>query len=375
MEDRPIEVQLNIACDTAAKECMRRCIKPTKRSQPLEGAGATLYFGNSMVTTNMKEQIQYAAQVPQMKKYVQSRLKCKDGIVDDINWTAIGRAKGRLIRHQSIRTSKMMYGWLNIGVQKKYMGQDDTCPCCGNAKETQIHLYRCKNKKMRETLRASIASAKSKMVTDRIPSNIYNVFVGEICKMAQIEHPDAKYVPDDIDMEETLLLQRKISKEAILRGFLHNDWTRKLNNNWKPLPPRPDGKKVHQKDPMEQTTALIQAVWTIFENQWSQRNDLLHGSENELLPRYRQERYKKYFEYRREKYSKLRRCDHHMVEHPMGDVIKWSRQKCRKILLDLDELHKLYLKELKLENERLQPITAFFRPVSAASPPCQGDPG
>ena len=101
MEDRPIEVQLNIACDTAAKECMRRCIKPTKRSQPLEGAGATLYFGNSMVTTNMKEQIQYAAQVPQMKKYVQSRLKCKDGIVEDINWSAIGRAKGRLTRHQS----------------------------------------------------------------------------------------------------------------------------------------------------------------------------------------------------------------------------------------------------------------------------------
>ena len=62
-----------------------------------------------------------------------------------------------------------------------------------------------------------------------------------------------------------------------------------------------------------------------------------------------------------------------MVENPVGDVIKWSRQKCRQILLDLDELHKLYLTELKLENERLQPITDFFRPVSAASPPCQGD--
>ena len=111
---------------------------------------------------------------------------------------------------------------------------------------------------------------------------------------------------------------------------------------------------------------MEQAVWTIFKNQWSQQNDILHGSENELLPRYRQERYKKYFEYRREKYSKLRRCDHHMVEHPMGDVIKWSRQKCRKILLDLDELHKLYLKELKLENERLQPITVYFHPVTVS---------
>ena len=43
---------------------------------------------------------------------------------------------------------------------------------------------------------------------------------------------------------------------------------RKLSNNWKPLPPRPNGKKVnvHEKDTIEQTTSLIQAVWEIFEN-------------------------------------------------------------------------------------------------------------
>eukprot|EP00956_Cyclotella_meneghiniana_P037289 scaffold136532_cov36-Cyclotella_meneghiniana.AAC.1 len=84
--------------------------------------------------------------------------------------------------------------------------------------------------------------------------------------------------PAHVDATDTALRerQRKIMKEAILRGVLHIDWTIKLHEQWKPRPQTKDGKKVHQKDSMEQTTSLIQAVWTIFENQWSQRNEILH---------------------------------------------------------------------------------------------------
>ena len=155
----------------------------------------------------------------------------------------------------------MIYRWLNVGVQKKYMThQDDTCPCCRNAIETQIHLYRCKNEKMRQTLKESIASAKTKMVHDGIPSNIYNPFFGEICRMAKIEHPDKNYDIESESHQEMVLSQRRIMKEAILRGVLHIDWTIKLHEQWRPRPPTKDGKKVHQKDSMEQTTSLIQAV-------------------------------------------------------------------------------------------------------------------
>lgn len=50
-------------------------------------------------------------------------------MVDDIT------GKGGLKFHQSIQASRMMYGWINIGIQKNYMGQDDTCPCYGGTKE------------------------------------------------------------------------------------------------------------------------------------------------------------------------------------------------------------------------------------------------
>eukprot|EP00956_Cyclotella_meneghiniana_P036287 scaffold123739_cov39-Cyclotella_meneghiniana.AAC.1 len=323
----------------------------------------------------MKEQIQYAAQVPQMKKYIKKRFRCSDEAFEEINWRALGRAKKKLKLHQSIRTSKMIYGWLNIGVQKRYMGQDSTCPCCGNATETQIHLYRCTNQKMRDTLKNSITTVKSKLVQDGIPSTVYNPFIGEICHMVGENHPDNQYDIKCESHKDAVQSQRQIMKEAILRGILHSDWTRKLHEQWTPRPPTKDGKKVHQKDAMEQTVSLIQAAWTIFENQWSQRNEILHGNDNELLVTHKQQKLKRYMEIRTNKYQMLRRCDHNMVEHPISDVIKWSRQYMTTILRNLEEMHKQYLKELKIEEEGLQPITAFFSPVRAASPPCQGDPG
>jgi hypothetical protein len=69
-EDRPLEVLLNIACDLAAKECLRQQTFPSTRPQPSEGAKATLYFGTTMVTTEIKEQIQTAFQAREMNGYI-----------------------------------------------------------------------------------------------------------------------------------------------------------------------------------------------------------------------------------------------------------------------------------------------------------------
>eukprot|EP00956_Cyclotella_meneghiniana_P010993 scaffold15408_cov41-Cyclotella_meneghiniana.AAC.11 len=152
---------------------------------------------------------------------------------------------------------------------------------------------------MRETLKSSIATVKSKLVQDGIPSTVYNPFIGEICNMARTEHPDSQYDITSDSHKLKVLSQRQIMKEAILRGILHSDWTRKLHEQWKPRPPTKDGKEVHQKDPMEQTVSLIQAAWTIFENQWGQRNEILHGNENELLVTNKQQKFKRYIELRK----------------------------------------------------------------------------
>jgi cupin superfamily acireductone dioxygenase involved in methionine salvage len=95
-EDRPLEVRLNIDCDLAAKECLERCERPTKRPPPLEGVEATLYFGVHMVTKDINEQIQYARQAPQMLEYISERTGWTTCQVASVNTRGIGVAKKRL---------------------------------------------------------------------------------------------------------------------------------------------------------------------------------------------------------------------------------------------------------------------------------------
>ena len=105
-----------------------------------------------MVTTQMNEQIQYAAQAPEMIKYICKVHEWTEDQFKSINMRGVGRAKKRLTLYQSIRTSKMMFDWLNVGKQKQKMHQDGTCPCCGETTEDWEHLYHCSNEKMQTTL-------------------------------------------------------------------------------------------------------------------------------------------------------------------------------------------------------------------------------
>jgi hypothetical protein len=154
--DHPLEVRLNIACNLAAKECLKRCIIPTKRPRPLEGVKATLYFGNYMVTKDMNEQIQYASQAPEMCDYM-----C--GVM---GWTrtGIGVAKKRLQLHRSICTTKMLYEWLNVGKQKGYMKQDHRCAARGAAEEDFLHIYHCTHPDMQAAFVNAITKVKSHLV-------------------------------------------------------------------------------------------------------------------------------------------------------------------------------------------------------------------
>ena len=69
-KDLPFEVQLNVDFDIGAKYIMQNGNFNGPRSEPLAGAGAILYFGKDMVTTEMNEQIAYAAHANNQFEYL-----------------------------------------------------------------------------------------------------------------------------------------------------------------------------------------------------------------------------------------------------------------------------------------------------------------
>eukprot|EP00956_Cyclotella_meneghiniana_P028246 scaffold65096_cov24-Cyclotella_meneghiniana.AAC.6 len=340
-----------------------------QRSPPMEGAKATLYLGMNMVTTEMAEQIHYAAEATQMLIHVQNLLRRTKETIEDINWRSIGRIKKRLKLHKSIRMTKMMYGWLNVGSQKVKMGQIGMCPCCGGDIETQRHLYTCPNVSMRQTIMESIKTAKSTLVRQGIPSSIYNEFVEQTCLAVNLENPDDTYSQDP-ELQNVRDQQSRLGEEAFMKGFLHKEWTRALNDRWTPAPPTEDGKKVHQKDALEQTVCLQRVLWEIFEAQWSCRNDILHGKESKTLTLDTEKKTNRLLEFHEKRNDLLRRCDHWMIDYPQDVIVKWSRSHKIRLLQNLERLKRIYDKEKIKDKDiaALRPITDFFQVVARTTP-------
>jgi orotate phosphoribosyltransferase-like protein len=121
-DDLPIVFQLNVDCDAAAKLHLTEGSKPKHPAKPIVGSKATLYLGGYMVTTDINDQFQMAGQSKKMLAYAADKFECTDNqAIATVNWRAIGRAKKRLKLSPSVRMTKFMYDWLNVGSQKKWV--------------------------------------------------------------------------------------------------------------------------------------------------------------------------------------------------------------------------------------------------------------
>ena len=338
-----------------------------QRPKPIEGAGATLFLGKNMITRDMNKQIQLASQAPEMIAYIRKRFGWSRRQYHSANMAALGRVKGRFKLHRSIRTTKLLYDWLNVGVQKRdHHGEDATCPCCGKEDEDWLHLFRCTNEKMSASFREAIGQAKSEMVASGIPSPIYNAYVDALCTAAQRDHPDRSYCPTE-STKRVLEKQASLGATVILKGIQHNTWRRQLQRAWIPPPPRADGTTSYKKDINEQAAVLVKTTWDIFEKMWSTRNDILHGEESQIQAKLEEQKLTRLLEFKNNKMDMLRRCDHFLVETPVADMVKWTTRKRRQLVEILERLHKVHLTEYKLAQERQRPITQFFQ-IAAAGP-------
>eukprot|EP01082_Thalassiosira_pseudonana_P016026 g13601.t1 g13601 contig9:13162-14655(+) len=253
-DDLTMESQLNVDCDTEAKEQMRKSTL-SGRTEAEPGTGAMLYLGDDMVTSHMAEQIQYAGQAPPMFQYIQDRFEWTDQQCTAINWKGIGVAKKRLTRPKSHRTTQMMYGWLNVGHQKVKLEQDGLCPCCGKEEETQIHLYRCTNSTMRESLASCIREMEKTIYKSGMAAQVYLGFIDQICKTTRL--PRAPYTQHCTHTTRALDSQETLGGEALLWGFHHVEWAYTLQSTCVP-PQRYDDETLERKrDPFELSTVLI----------------------------------------------------------------------------------------------------------------------
>ena len=243
-----------------------------------------------------------------------------------------------------------MYGWLNVGTQKRKMGEESICPCCGIEEEDQIHLYHCQHEEMQNTLHTAIADANTTLVKQGITTPVYTAFINMICQAMKQDPLSSYEIKCDATLEY-IEAQRTLGTEAILRGFHHVDLYHLLQETWK-QPKKVNNekgiKKERRPEPIEQAASMVKASWDIFEKLWECRNNILHSNDSKVLERDKDTVTGRLIQYRRHNRTMLRQCDRFIItHHPESDVIKWSFKRKLATLDLLDKLHKLYKGELK----------------------------
>jgi hypothetical protein len=176
------------------------------------------------------------------------------------HWT-----KKQLRRERSILTSKMMYKWTNVSKQKAKMGKDETCPCCGIAVEDQLHLlYQCENEKITTAFYEGLDNLQQQTLrNDEIPAKVFVSISNIICKASKRRKINEFKVQCE-DTLETAEQQMNLGLEQTIQGFLISDWVEILQAVW--VSPRMvKGKLEPKKDPLEQATSMVGAVWELYE--------------------------------------------------------------------------------------------------------------
>jgi len=353
----PIEAQLNCDCDHEAKECMRNYNEDGNKAEPTPGSGAALYLNNDLVTTKMDEQIQYAAHAGPMLEYIQQKFEWTHQQTDGINWKGIRLAKRRLKRHESIRTSKMMHDWLNVGKQKGYMKQETICPCCGTEEEDTIHLYHCQHEEMRTAVEEGITTMEKAFHNAHLPAATYIAFIDMIRLATHSTRQRKQY--NCIEAEHATHMQETLGTFAILRGHHHTQWAHACQNTFR-KPPCPPGKKPPRyKSALEMSVLLIEQCWQFFEKIWSTRNNILHGKDSYSAKAEESRLFRELMDYKRRQHILLHHGDTHHICFPVGDIVAWDRKRKRRVIRLLRSLHRIFVRDSALAAENQKRLTDY----------------
>ena len=331
---------------------------------------AGLVLDNHIVTTKMSEQITLARHRPRMIAYVQKKFDwTEEQAISSVNWRVIGRAKKSLKLPDSIRYSKLLFDWLNVGAQKQKFGDDPHCPCCNADMENQLHLYSCSHPEMKDAVETALIEITSSLVKEGLKSQIYTAFTNMLYISTGRQPPSNLEItcPSILQAMED---QNSLGREAILRGFHSIKWIGVLREHW--VPPKRDrnGKQLEsRKDPLQQATYLVKCSWKLFEAVWQCRNNILHSNECTLLETQIESYNEKLLDFRRHNNVYLRRCDRFIIDrYSEDDIIKWGAPRKRATIALLMDLRKIHQNEQRLEAARHRDIRDFFIRIARPAP-------
>jgi hypothetical protein len=196
-----------------------------------------------------------------------------------LDTVALGRAFRREDDSEKARRTKLMSGWQNVGRQRHRINSQvtDSCPCCGQADETQCHVLTCRSQSANKTSRNALRLFRQKLAKRKTnPFTIDAIIKGIRWWMHDPIHPPtvqdiSRDFTDNVasSIRQAIQEQTTIGWENFLRGFVSKQWAEA--QRW-------HCHETHQDfHPNAWAPGLIKTIWDYSLALWDDRNNTLHN--------------------------------------------------------------------------------------------------
>lgn len=268
--DLSLPVQMNTMADQLAREQAKHGTNPPAIYVPFR----YLKIKDNHITRDSQQQLmEEAAKIP-IQHYYKEKYQWKTATFQMINWQIQRKVLMTYSSNDQRRILKMVHGWLPTyeRLHRENQTTNPRCPLCHYRSETSFHIFCCKHPRQREIykriinyLEENVGQSGNKRINqiliavmenanDTMPPHIENTGDNQIDKWIQDQNK--------IGWNHMFYGRTAKSLEIVMEKFFRNrenDTGQETGSKW--------------------VKRLIQKIWDIFLQLWSQRNEIIHGKQ------------------------------------------------------------------------------------------------
>ena len=200
-----------------------------------------------------------------LEKYSWSRRQSRE-----INWTAHHRELSKFPHTHKVTLYKYIHGWLSTTKRQYRERRSPTnlCPLCSTAEE-RGHMFTCDHPQM-SSIRMTYWKGLVKELGKNTPLSFTEIFIAGTV-MGREEPTDTTCTDWSNKFQEAYESQKAIGWEQVMYG--------RLSNRWEPLANNDQGVE-NSTGTSKWTSRAIRSCWRFGLDQWTVRNQLVHGTDS-----------------------------------------------------------------------------------------------
>ena len=201
--------------------------------------------------------------------------------LEAVDWDLFSVAIERVYQSSKSRFSRIIkfnHNLQNTGRQKRLFTTGNTsepvasdrCPLCDGQEETTMHLYTCSDPTLRDIIEKGTHELEEALRSRHVSSEMWRAIARGMWTV-QSDNDPAEWKPNNLQIAEAYRDQTIIGWHNFLKGRLSKKWGTILQHQYSA---NPAWRRLESK--RRTITILIDKLWTIYDQLWSHRCNVVH---------------------------------------------------------------------------------------------------